>query len=49
MNEEHSEIRSESGYDLGTFNFLRVGWWALHLIAIAAVAYLGYWYGTQMM
>ncbi|MDA8442808.1 MAG: hypothetical protein M0Z55_10595 [Peptococcaceae bacterium] len=29
--------------DMGTFGFLRSGWWVLHVVAIVAVAYLGYY------
>lgn len=49
MNEEPNVSRSVNGHDLGTFNYLRVGWWVLHVVGIVAVAYLGYWYGTKMM
>ena len=41
------EIKRE-GYDLGTFNFLRAGWWILHIVAIVGVFYLGYLYGGSV-
>ncbi len=45
MDNKNSELRSQDGYDLGTFHFLKVGWWVLHVIGIAAVFYLGFLYG----
>lgn len=43
------EMRQDDGnlndMQLGSFNFLRSGWWILHIIAIAGVFYLGYLYG----
>jgi nitrogenase molybdenum-iron protein alpha/beta subunit len=45
---EDREIRTEEGYDLGTFNFLKAGWWILHIIAIVGVFYLGYLYGGSV-
>jgi len=29
--------------DLGTWGFLRTGWWILHIIGILVVGYIGYW------
>jgi len=29
--------------DLGTWGFLRTGWWILHIVGITAVGYIGYW------
>ncbi len=29
--------------ELGTWGFLRSGWWILHIVAIIVVAYLGYY------
>ena len=29
--------------ELGTWGFLRSGWWILHVVAIIVVAYLGYY------
>ena len=29
--------------DLGAWGFLRTGWWILHIVAILAVGYIGYW------
>jgi len=45
---EDREIRTEEGYDLGTFNFLKAGWWILHIVAIVGVFYLGYLYGGSV-
>jgi len=28
--------------NLGTYAYLRTGWWVLHVVAIAAVFYLGH-------
>jgi hypothetical protein len=33
--------------DLGNWAFLRTGWWVLHIIAILAVGYIGYWIGVM--
>lgn len=33
--------------ELGTWGFLRTGWWVLHVVAILVVAYLGYWFGRM--
>lgn len=33
-------------YDLGTWGFLKAGWWVLHVIAIALFIYIGYYWGT---
>ncbi|SHG79953.1 hypothetical protein SAMN02745221_00990 [Thermosyntropha lipolytica DSM 11003] len=37
--------KTETGYDLGTFNFLRAGWWIWHIIAILGIFYLGWVFG----
>jgi hypothetical protein len=29
--------------DLGTWGFLRTGWWILHIVGILIVGYIGYW------
>ncbi len=34
--------------DLGTWGFLRAGWWILHIVTIVAVAYLGYYVFSWM-
>lgn len=47
MDNNH-ETQTREGYDLGTFNFLKVGWWVWHVVAIAIVFYLGYLYGGRM-
>jgi hypothetical protein len=48
--EQHSETRTETrgNYDLGTFEFLKSGWWIWHIIAIAGVFYLGYILGDAI-
>lgn len=48
MDNENRDIKTKDDYDLGTFSFLKVGWWVLHLIAIAIVFYLGYAYGAKI-
>lgn len=42
--EDHA-TKTEEGYDLGTFNFLKAGWWVLHVVVIVGLFYLGYLYG----
>ena len=34
--------------DLGTWGFLRTGWWILHIVGIVVVAYLGYYIFKSM-
>lgn len=29
--------------ELGTWGFLKTGWWVLHVVGILIVGYLGYW------
>jgi hypothetical protein len=36
-----SEIRSADGYDIGTWHFLKAGWWVLHIVGIAGTFYVG--------
>lgn len=45
---EDTEMKTENGYDLGTFNFLKTGWWVWHVIAIGAVFYIGYLFGGNV-
>lgn len=45
---ENDEVKHDSNYELGSFHFLRSGWWLLHVIAIAAVFYLGYLFGGSL-
>jgi len=47
-NNNNNDIRTDEGYDLGTFNFLKAGWWILHVVAIAGVFYLGFLYGGSV-
>jgi len=42
-----SELRSNDGYDIGTWHFLKAGWWVLHVISIAVVFYIGYMLGVR--
>lgn len=42
------EVRSEKRYELGSFAFLRSGWWILHIVAILAVFYLGWAMGNMV-
>jgi hypothetical protein len=46
--DEHNEVQTRDGYDLGTWAFLRTGWWILHIIAIVGLFYLGYLYGARV-
>jgi len=48
MDNDNHDLRTQDGYELGTFHFLKTGWWVLHLIAIAIVFYLGYAYGARI-
>ncbi len=32
--------------NLGTWSFLRTGWWVLHVTAIALIFWLGMWFAT---
>lgn len=41
-------VRDEQHYELGTWGFLRLGWWVLHVVGIVAVFYLGYLYGASV-
>ncbi|MEN6389972.1 MAG: hypothetical protein ABFD04_06110 [Syntrophomonas sp.] len=45
---ENEEVKRENNYELGSFQFLRSGWWVLHVIAIVAVFYLGYLFGGML-
>ncbi len=44
---ESSELKSQDGYDIGTWHFLKTGWWVLHVVAIGAVFYVGYAVGMS--
>lgn len=41
-------VRGNTNMELGTFAFLRTGWWVFHIIVILAVFYLGWLYGGSM-
>lgn len=44
---DNNEVKTRGGdYELGTFEFLKTGWWVLHVVAIIAIFYLGYWLGS---
>ncbi|NLO21125.1 MAG: hypothetical protein GX119_03905 [Syntrophomonadaceae bacterium] len=47
-NEGSDRMTTKEGYDLGTFDFLKTGWWVWHIIAIAGVFYLGYVFGGSI-
>lgn len=46
--DDQSNATKTGGYDLGSFEFLKAGWWVWHIIAIAGIFYLGYLYGVSM-
>lgn len=41
-------IKENNNIELGTFSFLQIGWWVLHIIAIVAVFYLGHLFGSAV-
>lgn len=43
--EKQAEVKSTESYELGTFEFLKTGWWVWHVIAIIGVFYLGWVFG----
>lgn len=45
---DSSQMATQDGYDIGTFHFLKAGWWVWHIIAIAGVFYLGYIWGGSI-
>ncbi len=47
-NEGDGQMATKEGYDLGTFDFLKTGWWVWHIIAILGVFYLGYIFGGSI-
>ncbi|MGI6469143.1 MAG: hypothetical protein GXZ09_06840 [Syntrophomonadaceae bacterium] len=49
MTEEfRQETKEAKDIELGSFAFLRSGWWVLHIVAIAAVFYLGWMFGGSI-
>ncbi len=32
--------------NMGTWGFLRTGWWIVHLVGIALLFWLGMWFGA---
>ncbi len=45
--DDHSEKTIDSS-DLGTWQFLRPGWWFLHAVSIIGLFYLGFLFGDIM-
>lgn len=45
---EENQLKTDEGYDLGTFHFLKAGWWIWHIIAIVGIFWLGYLYGGSI-
>lgn len=45
-NQEKDSLQTQDGYDLGTFHFLKAGWWVGHIIFIAVVFYIGWMMGA---
>jgi hypothetical protein len=46
---ENDEVKTRNNdMELGTFEFLKTGWWVLHVIAILGVFYLGYLFGGSI-
>ncbi len=46
-NDNMMGIDHSDGYDLGAFHFLKAGWWITHIIGIAAVFYIGYYFAAH--
>lgn len=46
--DEHNEVKTRGDYELGTFEFLKTGWWVWHVIAIVGIFYLGYLFGGSL-
>lgn len=42
------DTKTADEIELGSFSFLKSGWWVLHIIAIAAVFYLGWAFGGAL-
>jgi len=45
---EGSGMRSADGYNIGTWHFLKAGWWVLHIIGIAGTFYVGWLFGGSV-
>lgn len=45
---DDNSMKIKESYDLGTFEFLKTGWWIWHVVVIAAVFYIGYLFGGNM-
>lgn len=39
---------TDNAIELGSFSFLKSGWWILHIVAIVAVFYLGWAFGGAL-
>lgn len=46
--DDNTAVKSEEHRDLGSFEFLKTGWWVWHIIAIVAIFYLGYLFGGPL-
>ncbi|MEN6350085.1 MAG: hypothetical protein ABFD08_11900 [Syntrophomonas sp.] len=45
---ENNEVKTRENYELGSFSFLKTGWWIWHIIAIVAIFYLGFAFGGSI-
>lgn len=45
---ESTSMKNADGYDIGTWHFLKTGWWVLHVVGIAAVFYVGWLFGGSV-
>ena len=43
-----NEVQTRDTYELGTFEFLKAGWWVWHVVAIGGIFYLGYLFGGSV-
>ena len=43
-----NELKTEDGFDIGTFHFFNTGWWIFRILVIDAVFYLGYLFGDSI-
>jgi len=41
-------MNADEQFDIGTWGLLGWGWWVSHLVAIAAVGYVGYYLGKAV-
>jgi len=45
---ENTQYKNADGYDIGTWHFLKAGWWILHVVGIAGVFYVGWLFGGSV-